>query len=362
MIKAVTIMTKTATMNDENRDIESGELFFETDETETLIAEFGAEDAGTRLDAALAARFETLSRNRAQELILSGDVRVNGRPAAGKKYKVHAGDKAEVSLRKRRPLRVSPEPMDLSVVYEDEDVIVVDKPKGMVVHPAPGNVSGTLVNGLLHYVGHAGTQTSDSPSSEVEEEGAESRSGAKGGGLSSVNGEIRPGIVHRIDKNTSGLLVVAKNDRAHDSLSKQLANHEMTRVYLAIVAGNFKDDEGIVDAPLGRDPKDRKKRRVRADGQGKHAVTHYRVTERLNGFSLLELRLETGRTHQIRAHMAHIGRPVLGDDLYGPAAGDGQYLHARTLGFVHPVSGAYMEFTSELPEDFRLMLEKLRRR
>ncbi|MDR1028579.1 MAG: RluA family pseudouridine synthase, partial [Clostridiales Family XIII bacterium] len=305
-----------------------GALFLETDERETLVAEFDAEDAGTRLDAAMASRFETLSRNRAQDLIASGDVRVNGKIAPEKKYRVAEGDRAEVSVRARKPLRVSPEPIPLSIVYEDADLIVVDKPKGLVVHPAPGNVNGTLVNGLLYHVG-------------AEE------------GLSGVNGRVRPGIVHRIDKNTSGLLVVAKNDRAHGALAEQLANHEMTRVYTAIVAGGFRDAEGVVDAPLGRDPKDRKRRRVRTDGAGKRAVTRYRVKERFKGFSLLELRLETGRTHQIRAHMAHIGHPVMGDDLYGAANGTGQYLHAGILGFLHPASGAYMEFESALPEAFR---------
>jgi 23S rRNA pseudouridine1911/1915/1917 synthase len=327
----------------------------ETEERDTLTAEFGPDDAGLRLDAALAARFDSLSRNRAQELILGGDVRVNGEIASGKRYKVRSGDRAIVSVRKRKPLRVLPEPMPLSIVYEDADVIVVDKPKGLVVHPAPGNVSGTLVNGLLHHIrapedGFSQCVGTDAPAFGFGEDA----------GLSSVNGAIRPGIVHRIDKNTSGLLVVAKNDRAHGALAKQLADHGMTRVYWALVAGNFKTDAGAVDAPLSRDPKDRKKQRVCPDGSGKRAVTHYRVKERFKGFSLLELRLETGRTHQIRAHMAHVGHPVLGDDLYGPADGAGQYLHARTLGFLHPTTGVYMEFESEPPEDFRSMLEKLR--
>jgi 23S rRNA pseudouridine1911/1915/1917 synthase len=239
----------------------------------------------------------------------------------------------------------------------------------LVVHPAPGNASGTLVNGVLYHMGlrseedsSAGDAAEANRVAETPDKLTETDRVAETRGLSSVNGEIRPGVVHRIDKNTSGLLVMAKNDRAHDALAEQLADHAMKRVYLAIAAGQFKDEEGIVDAPLGRDPKNRKKRRVRIDGQGKRAVTHYRVAERFKGFSLLEVRLETGRTHQIRAHMAHIGHPVLGDDLYGPADGKGQYLHAKTLGFTHPSNGAYMEFESELPEDFRTMLEKLRKR
>ncbi|MDR1953937.1 MAG: RluA family pseudouridine synthase [Clostridiales Family XIII bacterium] len=314
------------------------ELFLETDETEILTAVFGADEANPRLDAALSSRFEGLSRNRAQELILQGDVHVNGNVVTSKKHKIGEGDEVEISMRLRKPLRVQPEPMPLTVLYEDDDLLVVDKPKGMVVHPAPGNASGTLVNGLLHHIG------------------------AANGGLSSVNGAVRPGIVHRIDKNTSGLLVVAKNDSAHDALASQLAEHTMTRRYIAIVAGSVKHDEGTVDASLTRDTKNRKKRRVMADGSGKRAVTHYRTLERFKGFSLIELRLETGRTHQIRAHMAYIGHPVLGDDLYGPADGTGQYLHAKTLGFIHPTSGTYMEFESEPPEDFRAMTEKLRKR
>ncbi|MDR0357768.1 MAG: RluA family pseudouridine synthase [Clostridiales Family XIII bacterium] len=310
-----------------------------------------------RLDAALSARIPSLSRSRAQEAIASGAVLLNGEVADSKKHKVRAGDKAEIALSARRPLRAKPEPMDLNIVYEDDDVIVVDKPKGLVVHPAPGNESGVLVNGLLYHIASQRGRVS-SPDDSAKKLGV----APEENGLSSRNGAARPGIVHRIDKNTSGLLVAAKNDRAHDALARQLASHEMKRVYVAVVSGSFKEDSGVVDAPLDRDPKNRKRRRVRADGEGKRAVTHYRVKERFKGFTLLELRLETGRTHQIRAHMAHIGRPVLGDDLYGPADGEGQYLHAETLGFIHPTSGSYMEFRSEPPEDFLRTVKKLRAR
>ncbi|MDR2609824.1 MAG: RluA family pseudouridine synthase [Clostridiales Family XIII bacterium] len=312
-----------------------GELFLETDEYDLLIAEFDEAYEGMRLDAALAAYTEQVSRNRAQALIEAGDVTVNGEPQTKKKYRVRAGDRAEIKLYLSVPVDILPEKIALDIVYEDDDVLVVNKPKGMVVHPAPGSETGTLVNALLFHL--AGDDS-----------------------LSGVGGKLRPGIVHRIDKNTSGLIIIAKNDAAHAALSGQLAAHSVTRVYEAIVAGGFKDDEGTIDAPLARDPKNRKRQRVSRDGSGKRAVTHYRVLERYAKYTLLELRLETGRTHQIRVHLASIGHPVLGDDLYGPADGDGQYLHAKTLGFAHPASGEYIEFSVEPPEDFRAMREKLR--
>jgi 23S rRNA pseudouridine1911/1915/1917 synthase len=230
-----------------------------------------------------------------------------------------------------------PEKMDLDIIFEDEYLLVVNKPKGMVVHPAYGNETGTLVNGLLDHI--------------LESESA----------LSSINGEIRPGIVHRIDKNTSGLLVVAKTDEAHAGLSAQLAEHKMNRVYVALVSGGFKDESGTVDAPIGRDPKDRKKQKVINSPLARRAVTHYKILERLGQASLIECRLETGRTHQIRVHMAHIGHPVLGDNVYGFSKGNGQYLHAKTIGFLHPgTADEYMEFTIDPPEDFIKKLKNLR--
>jgi 23S rRNA pseudouridine1911/1915/1917 synthase len=232
---------------------------------------------------------------------------------------------------------LEPEDIPLDIVFEDESLIVVEKPKGMVVHPAHGNETGTLVNGLLAHILQ------------------------NGGSLSAINGEIRPGIVHRIDKDTSGLLVIAKTDFAHQNLSAQLASHSMKRIYHAIVSGGFREDDGTIDVPIGRDPKDRKKQKVRPEGGGRYAITHYHVMERFSSATLLEVRLETGRTHQIRVHMASCGHPILGDELYGKGKG-GQYLHAGTLGFIHPVTQEYMEFTKEFPETFQVALEKLRKR
>ncbi|MDR1068829.1 MAG: RluA family pseudouridine synthase [Clostridiales Family XIII bacterium] len=315
----------------------SDELFFETDEYDVLRAEFTEADEGARLDAALASRIGEISRNRAQMLIENGEVSVDGELQTSKKYRVRSGSVAAVKLYKRVPVDVVPEAIALDIVYEDDDVIIINKPKGMVVHPAPGNETGTLVNAALHHLQGAG------------------------GALSSINGKLRPGIVHRIDKNTSGLIMVAKNDAAHASLSRQLAEHSITRVYVALVAGGFAEDEGTIDVPLVRDPANRKRQKVSRSGEGRRAVTHYRVLERFSKYTLLELRLETGRTHQIRVHLASTGHPVLGDDLYGPADGDGQFLHAQTLGFLHPQSGEYVEFSAEPPEDFRLMREKLSR-
>ena len=311
-------------------------LFTETEEQELLEDVFGALQEGLRLDVALAGCFAELSRNRAQGLIEEGEVRLNGEVVRRKKHPVRAGDRVSVLLAVRRPLHVEPEEMTLAIVYEDSDLLVIDKPRGMVVHPAPGNETHTLVNGLLWHIGQTGH-------------------------LSSINGEIRPGIVHRIDKNTSGLLVVAKNDGAHHCLSEQFAVHSVTRKYWGLARGGFRVDSGTIDEPLGRDPKNRKKQKVRPQGEGRRAVTHYRVLERYGDSSLLELRLETGRTHQIRAHMAHIGHPLMGDDLYGPEAarGDGQILHAMTLAFRHP-DGSWLDFSADPPPWFQEALEKRR--
>ena len=232
-------------------------------------------------------------------------------------------------------MNVEPENIPLDILYEDEDVLVINKPKGMVVHPAAGHSGGTLVNAVLYHCGE---------------------------NLSGINGVQRPGIVHRIDQNTTGSLVVCKNDKAHQSLAKQLKEHSITRVYLAFVYGNIREEEGTVDAPVGRHPYDRKKMAVNRE-HGKEAVTHYRVLERYGDFTLISCRLETGRTHQIRVHMASIGHPLLGDDVYGPSRCpfrlEGQTLHAETLGFIHPSTGAYMEFHAPLPEYFQKLMKQL---
>ena len=244
----------------------------------------------------------------------------------------------EVEMPEAKEPDIIPEDISLDIVYEDDDVLVINKPAGMVVHPAAGNYTGTLVNAIMHHCGDR---------------------------LSSINGVIRPGIVHRIDKDTSGLLMVAKNDAAHNSLAQQLAEHSITRKYVAIVWDNLKENDGIVDAPIGRHPKDRKKQSVMYDDTGKRAVTHWKVLERFGSFTLVECQLETGRTHQIRVHMAYIKHPLLGDSVYGPAKSAAgakrQMLHAKTLGFVHPSTGKYIEFDSQLPEDFSEVLNKLRK-
>lgn len=293
--------------------------------------------SGTRLDLVLSVTVEESSRSYIQKLIAGGSVAVNGRTETSKKYKVKAGDLIEISIPEPEELTAEPEDIPLDIVYEDEDVIVVDKPAGMVVHPAPGNPDGTLVNALLHHCS---------------------------GSLSSINGVVRPGIVHRIDKDTSGLIMAAKNDAAHRSLAEQLESHSVTRAYRAIVYNAFRDEEGTVDAPIGRGRKNRLRREVYGIN-AKRAVTHYKVIERLGRFALIECRLETGRTHQIRVHMAYINHPLVGDAVYGPArqkAGAGrQMLHAYLIGFRHPRTGEYLEFRSDPPDDFVKVLEKLRR-
>ena len=288
---------------------------------------------GVRLDKLIADGTE-LSRSAAVKLIEQGNVLVNGSPA-GKKDIPAAGSAVEITLPEPQSTDILPENIPLDIVYEDDDLLVVNKPKGMVVHPAAGHYSGTLVNALMYHCGDS---------------------------LSGINGEIRPGIVHRIDKDTSGLLMVAKNDLAHIGLSEQIKEHSFTREYRAVVCGRFKEPEGTVNAPIGRHPVDRKKMTV-TDRNSKPAVTHYTVLEEFNGYSFIKLRLETGRTHQIRVHMAYIGHPVLGDDVYGkPFKGiDGQCLHAGKIGFVHPITYEYMEFESELPQYFHQVLEKVRR-
>ena len=301
---------------------------------ELTVAE---EMSGKRLDSVLAGMMPEYSRSFIQKLFENGSITVGGDSCSEKKRKAAAGDIVEITIPQPERLEVEAEDIPLDIVYEDDELLVVDKPAGMVVHPAPGNHSGTLVNALMYHCDDA---------------------------LSSINGVIRPGIVHRIDKDTSGLLMVAKTDRAHNALSAQLAEHSITRRYKAIVYSNIKEDEGTVDKPIGRDPGNRLRNAV-VYTNSKNAVTHYRVLERFGGFTLVEAVLETGRTHQIRVHMAYIRHPLLGDTLYGPAknryGAKRQMLHAGVLGFVHPVTGEYMEFNSPLPQDFEDVLAKLRK-
>ena len=299
------------------------------------------EDIGKRLDMYVAER-EEITRSASQKWIKDGCVTVNGK-AEAKNYCLREGDTVETDPPEPEFLSAEPQDIPITIVYEDDDVIVVNKEKGMVVHPAPGNPDGTLVNALMF---HCGAR------------------------LSGINGVIRPGIVHRIDKDTSGLLIVAKNDRAHESLAEQISSHRFERCYRAIVNGNIREDEGTVDAPIGRSRTDRKKMAVVSDGR--NAVTHFSVLERLKGATYIECRLETGRTHQIRVHMAHLGHPLLGDTVYGgghtkdeqrlAAYLSGQCLHAQSISFVHPVTGKYVHIESELPPYFQTVLDDYRRR
>ena len=295
-----------------------------------------ADIPGERLDAFLARCSDNLSRSAAQKLIEEGQVLLNGKP--GKKNdKLQPGDWVEYSIPEPKAVDIAPTEMQLDIAYEDEDIIVINKPKGLVVHPAAGHQDDTLVNGLLY---------------------------ALGDDLSGINGELRPGIVHRIDKDTSGLLAVAKNDFAHTFLASQLKDHSMYRVYEAIVCGSFKEDSGTVNAPIGRHPSDRKKMCVTARNS-KEAVTHWEVVARYRGYTHVRCRLETGRTHQIRVHMAHIGHPILGDLVYGHKKAelgqDSQCLHAGALCFTHPRDGRPVMVYAELPEYFRKVLEKLQK-
>lgn len=294
------------------------------------------EAAGERIDKHLVDALEAdVSRSQVQQWIKDGHVQVNGTTCKGS-YKLVEGDRIEVTIPEPEVLDARPEDISLSVVYEDSDVIVINKPRGMVVHPAPGHASGTVVNALLHHCKD----------------------------LSGINGVLRPGIVHRIDKDTSGLLMAAKNDLAHGSLAAQLKDHSVTRRYLAVVHGNIPHDQGTVDAPIGRDAGDRKLFTVTHKGS-KHAVTHFAVLERFGDFSMLELKLETGRTHQIRVHMKYIGHPLVGDPAYGRPKDHemrGQALHAAVLGFVHPRTGEYLEFQAPMPEDMEQLLKRLRSR
>ncbi len=294
------------------------------------------EGKDSRLDAFLSSGLEGLSRSYIQKLLKNGKVTVNGKPAKSS-CRMIPGDQVEIDVPEPEEPEIAAEPMDLDILYEDEDIILINKPKGMVVHPAAGHYTGTLVNGLMAHCKND---------------------------LSGINGVLRPGIVHRIDMDTTGVLIVCKNDAAHQSIAQQLKVHSITRKYYAIVHGVIRDDSGTVNAPIGRHPTDRKKMSIQARN-GKDAITHYRVLKRFEKYTYVECQLETGRTHQIRVHMASIHHPLLGDRVYGPAKCpfpdlQGQTLHAGVLGIIHPRTGKYMEFSAPLPEYFTELLTKLK--
>lgn len=299
-----------------------------------LIIEVNAENEGERIDKFLSVLVSDSSRTSIQKSIENGYVFVNGKNV-NKKYKVQAGDEVKICEQELKVLDAEPENIPLDIVFEDEHLLVVNKPRGMVVHPAPGNYSGTLVNALLYHC-------KDS--------------------LSGINGVLRPGIVHRIDKDTSGLLIVAKTDKAHLGLAEQIKEHSFTREYNAVICGHLKEQSGIVNAPIGRSTKDRKKMCVTAQNS-KNAVTHYTVIKEYDKYSHISLKLETGRTHQIRVHMAHLGHAVAGDAVYGndkfSACLGGQCLHAIKIGFIHPETNEYLEFTTDLPQYFKEFLNKI---
>ncbi len=303
---------------------------------EPTVLQAGPESAGVRLDSFLAARLEKLTRSAAQRLIETGQVTVDGRTVP-KSCKLAGTELVTAAIPEPEPVNAVPQDIPLDVVYEDGDVIVVNKPAGLVVHPAPGHPDGTLVNALLYHCGSS---------------------------LSGIGGALRPGIVHRIDRDTSGLIIAAKNDFAHQALAAQLQDHSLARTYEAVAAGGFREDRGTVDAPIGRCVSDRKKMAV-TDRGGRPAVTHWETLERFSGYTHIRCRLETGRTHQIRVHMAYIGHPILGDTVYGakkPVSGlTGQCLHAAGLRFVHPRTGEAVELQCPLDAEFQNILEKLRR-
>lgn len=290
---------------------------------------------GTRIDLVLSVLMPEISRSYIQKLLKEGQAKLNEKTINSKKEKVFVGDKISLDIPEPKELEIKGQDIPLDIIYEDDSLLVVNKPKGMVVHPAVGNYENTLVHGILYHCQER---------------------------LSSINGTIRPGIVHRIDKDTSGLLMIAKTDKAHQSLAKQLEEHSITRIYHAVVYHNITEDEGTIDEFIGRDPNNRLKQKVLKTG-GRRAVTHYRVIKRFGNFTYIEARLETGRTHQIRVHMAYKKHPLLGDQVYGPKKGplnvDSQVLHAKILGFEHPVTGQRLEFDSELPDEFEKVLKKL---
>lgn len=295
----------------------------------------GEEDAGIRIDRYLSDQYQEVSRSYLQKLLKEEMVLVAGKPVKSN-YKVNTGDGIQISVPEAVEPEIEAEEMDLDILYEDKDIIIINKPKGMVVHPAAGHYSGTLVNGLMAHCRQD---------------------------LSGINGVMRPGIVHRIDMDTTGVLVVCKNDVAHNSIAAQLKSHSITRKYYAIVHGRVKEGEGTINAPIGRHPVDRKKMSIN-EKNGREAVTHYKVLEHFKQFTYVECQLETGRTHQIRVHMASMGHPLLGDTVYGPSKSpfhlQGQTLHAGVLGIIHPKTGEYMEFTAPLPDYFEELLRKLR--
>lgn len=295
---------------------------------------FTIEKGGERIDKYLSEQLEEMTRSHIQKLIKENMVRVNGM-AVKSNFKLSASDQIEVEIPELKEPDILPENIPLDILYEDQDILVVNKPKGMVVHPAPGHYTGTLVNAIMYHCKD---------------------------NLSGINGVMRPGIVHRIDMDTTGSLLICKNDRAHQALAEQLKEHSITRKYHAIVHGRLKEDEGTIDKPIGRHPIDRKKMSVHCTN-GREAITHYRVLKRFQQFTYIECQLETGRTHQIRVHMSSIGHPILGDQVYGPAKCpyklQGQTLHAKVLGITHPTTGEYMEFDAPLPDYFQGLLEKM---
>jgi 23S rRNA pseudouridine1911/1915/1917 synthase len=292
---------------------------------------------GLRLDRGLAEQLPDLSRSRLQQLIRQGQVWLNGQPCLDKDRPLQAGDQIEVRIPPATPTSLQPEPIPLDILYEDEDLLVINKPRGLVVHPAPGHASGTLVHALLAHCPH----------------------------LSGINGELRPGIVHRLDKDTTGALVIAKHDQAHQHLQAQIQAKTARRIYLGVVFGRPAQSQGTISAPIGRHPVDRQKMAVLPPGQGRAAVTHWQVLERLGNYTLMQFELETGRTHQIRVHAAHLHLPIVGDPLYtrsktSPVKLSGQALHAWKLSFVHPRTGQPLQFTAPLPEEFERLLRQLR--
>jgi len=295
----------------------------------TLISDVENE----RIDAYISSHIVDMSRNSVQKLISEENIKVNNKPIKSN-YKLKKSDEIEISVPEAKILNVKAENINIAIVYEDDDVAIINKPQGMVVHPAPGHYSGTLVNGLMYQLKN----------------------------LSSINGVLRPGIVHRLDKNTSGLMIVAKNDKSHNYFAECLKEHSIYRIYYALVEGNIKEDDGIINAPLGRSEHDRKKRAVTSKNS-KEAITNFWVLSRYGSYTLVKLKLETGRTHQIRVHMKYIGHPVVGDDVYGRVTNkfglSGQLLHSKTLGFIHPSTKEYMEFDAELPSYFAEVLNKL---
>lgn len=315
-------------MDNEMKIIESEGVDDFEDDNEIIII---SDTENERIDVYVSSQQGDISRNSVQKLIADGSIRVNDKKVKAN-YKVKLSDCIRIVLPEPEALDIAAEDIPIEIVYEDDDLAVINKPQGMVVHPAPGHYSGTLVNGLMYHLKN----------------------------LSSINGILRPGIVHRLDMNTSGLMLVAKNDKSHNFLAKCLKEHSINRIYFALVEGNIKDDSGVIDAPLGRSEKDRKKRTVTYKNS-KNAVTNYWVEKRYGKYTLIKLKLETGRTHQIRVHMKHIGHPVVGDDVYGSKTNrfllNGQLLHSKSIGFVHPSTGEYMEFESELPDYFQKVLK-----